>query len=1075
VAITGILVTQALAAPIASGTQLNAALAYGTFTAGTPFSSGQYIEVNVPANSALSPTGLVKIIECSDPGGLPANLPTTVSGCDTTTIQGDSLVPNADGSFDYYPGDVNGDAGYEVISLPSRGPSSITCNLTNACVLWIGDNYNNLLSNQLWSDPFYVAPNTGNTGVNPGDGSAPTVATTPSATLSTVSASSTTAVADGVDPRTVTVTLNGQNAQSATVPIAGAPVTLSQGSAHSIIAPTSTATTNSSGVATFTVTDSTPEAVTYTATSGAVVVDQTAMVTFAAPTVSAANSTVSTSPPSVPADGSTTSTVTVTAYDQAAGPAPVSGQTVTLTQGAGHSVISPTSATTNSSGVATFTVTDLTVEPVTYTATIGTVTVTQTGSVTFGTLTVSPTTSTVRPASPTALTGGTEGTTVTVTLKTAGGTAVSGKAVTLAGVGGSGGSPLAGPPSVTTDVNGQAQFNVTDTTVESAIFTATDTTDGVVISNTATVAFSAPPPPTPSPTLSTVNISPTTLVADGTATANIAVTIKDSAGNPLPNKQVVVAPTSPDTKLLITGLIPDGGTVRGVTDSNGLASFTAVDTLAETVTLTVTDTTDNMRLETQAPLKVTFTPGPVDASQSSVSVSPAAVPADGSTHATVTVTLDDHFGNPVSGKSVSLNQGTGHSVITPSTAVSATNGVATFAVTDTANENVTYTATDTTDGLVLPETVQVAFGSPPPVPPDPFASAIVSNYSSVPADGTTAATITVLLYNSVGLPVSGRTVVVTALGGSSTVTPVSPVTGSSGSATFKVTDRTPESVTYSATDTSDSVKVAGSVSIKFTTATVSPSSSALNAPIVGVAATVDGHGYWSVASDGGIFAFGDAGFHGSMGATHLNQPIVGMAATTDGLGYWMVAADGGIFAFGDAGFHGSMGGVPLDQPIVGMAATPDGKGYWLVAADGGIFAFGDAGFHGSMGGVPLNRPIVGMAATTDGLGYWMVASDGGIFAFGDAGFYGSLGSLQLNQPIVGMAATPDGKGYWLGAADGGIFNAGDAGFYGSLGSLHLNAPIVGIATTPDGKGYWLAAADGGMFNAGDAAFYGSAA
>ena len=33
-----------------------------------------------------------------------------------------------------------------------------------------------------------------------------------------------------------------------------------------------------------------------------------------------------------------------------------------------------------------------------------------------------------------------------------------------------------------------------------------------------------------------------------------------------------------------------------------------------------------------------------------------------------------------------------------------------------------------------------------------------------------------------------------------------------------------------------------------------------------------------------------------------------MAATPDGRGYWLVASDGGIFAFGDAPFHGSMGG-----------------------------------------------------------------------------------------------------------------------------------------------------------------------
>jgi hypothetical protein len=38
------------------------------------------------------------------------------------------------------------------------------------------------------------------------------------------------------------------------------------------------------------------------------------------------------------------------------------------------------------------------------------------------------------------------------------------------------------------------------------------------------------------------------------------------------------------------------------------------------------------------------------------------------------------------------------------------------------------------------------------------------------------------------------------------------------------------------------------------------------------------------------------------------------------MGYWLVASDGGVFAYGDAGFFGSHGGKPLNQPIVGMAA-----------------------------------------------------------------------------------------------------------------------------------------------------------
>jgi len=86
-----------------------------------------------------------------------------------------------------------------------------------------------------------------------------------------------------------------------------------------------------------------------------------------------------------------------------------------------------------------------------------------------------------------------------------------------------------------------------------------------------------------------------------------------------------------------------------------------------------------------------------------------------------------------------------------------------------------------------------------------------------------------------------------------------------------------------------------------------------------------------------------------------------MSTTPSGNGYWLVATDGGLFAFGDARFFGSTGGISLNKPIVGMSTTPSGNGYWLVATDGGLFAFGDAAFLGSMGAARLNHPVVGMA------------------------------------------------------------------------------------------------------------------
>ena len=125
---------------------------------------------------------------------------------------------------------------------------------------------------------------------------------------------------------------------------------------------------------------------------------------------------------------------------------------------------------------------------------------------------------------------------------------------------------------------------------------------------------------------------------------------------------------------------------------------------------------------------------------------------------------------------------------------------------------------------------------------------------------------------------------------------------------------------------------------------------------------------------------------GSGGPLSVNQPVVGMAATPTGNGYWLVASDGGIFAYGDAKFHGSTGNIHLAKPIVTLASTPSGKGYWFCASDGGIFAYGDAKYHGT---VHPAAGVCGMARTRTGKGYWIAAHDGTVYSFGDAKVMGS--------------------------------------------------------------------------------------
>jgi hypothetical protein len=231
-------------------------------------------------------------------------------------------------------------------------------------------------------------------------------------------------------------------------------------------------------------------------------------------------------------------------------------------------------------------------------------------------------------------------------------------------------------------------------------------------------------------------------------------------------------------------------------------------------------------------------------------------------------------------------------------------------------------------------------------------------------------------------------------------------------------------------------------------------------------------GYYQLAADGGVFAFGDAPFYGSTGNIKLNKPVVGMSVQPGGTGYRFVATDGGVFAY-NASFLGSMGGKPLNKPVVGMASTPTGNGYWLVASDGGIFAYGDAPFHGSTGSIALNKPIVGMVPTPSGNGYWLVASDGGIFAYGDAQFLGSMGGKPMNVPVIGMVPTPSGNGYWMAASDGGVFAFGDATFYGS-GANYFDNNVVAIGPAADGNGYYLQSADGDVMNYGSALDFGDA-
>jgi hypothetical protein len=226
----------------------------------------------------------------------------------------------------------------------------------------------------------------------------------------------------------------------------------------------------------------------------------------------------------------------------------------------------------------------------------------------------------------------------------------------------------------------------------------------------------------------------------------------------------------------------------------------------------------------------------------------------------------------------------------------------------------------------------------------------------------------------------------------------------------------------------------------------------LQRPVVGIVPTANHGGYWLDASDGGVFSYGDTQFYGSIPGlglhpagsglpNSLNAPIVGMVPSIDDNGYFMVASDGGVFAFGDAQFAGSCPGIGgCSGAAVAVMPDASGHGYWLVTATGNIYTFGDAPYFGA----PGQGTVTSAVATPDGLGYWVLLADGQVLPYGDAEGDGSppagdFGGLDAASAIF---ATSDGGGYWVSSALGSVYPFGDAPNEGGMAGTHLNGAII---------------------------------
>ncbi len=365
--------------------------------------------------------------------------------------------------------------------------------------------------------------------------------------------------------------------------------------------------------------------------------------------------TVTSGASSLPANGTSTTLIRATVRDTDGNLAP--GISVTFATTLGSLVGGPT-VTTNASGIA-----DVTLRSST---TTGTATVTATASGFIATVNVAfvagaPNTMLLTAAPSTVHPRGTS--TVTATLRDINLSPLPGETITfILTINASGGASLSAPSAVT-DINGQATITYTAGTG-----TGTDRVRARSVTDSSitrivdiTVDASAIPVIIGSLVLTA---SKDAIVANNTSLSVIRATVRDIDGKPVVGKAVSFTRTY--------------GTLSAATANTNASGFAEV-TLRSTTQTAVSLVTASIVEGFSDQVQVKFVPGPPVNANSSITVQPASIPANGVSEATVTVTLADTHGNPVlNGTPVNLYASRG--TITTANPANTASGRATFTI-----------------------------------------------------------------------------------------------------------------------------------------------------------------------------------------------------------------------------------------------------------------------------------------------------------------------------------------------------------------------------------------------------------
>nr|MCA1071013.1 hypothetical protein [Delftia acidovorans] len=475
---------------------------------------------------------------------------------------------------------------------------------------------------------------------------------------------------------------------------------------------------------------------------------------------STSGSEIAASPPSIAANGVSTSTLAVQLKDALGNLVTTCTDTVAFTLNAGTQGVPAVSVTGCSAGMYTGTVTSpVLVGSGTFGFTINGSAAVATATVSYVAATPSTSASTIV-ATPTSIVANGSSTSVLrVQLVDASSNPINTCTNTVAFTlnGGTQGTPSVGAASCTAGI--YTGTVTSPTAVGSGIFGFT--INGSAATATAVVNYTAGPPSNGA-NGNLISASPLSVVADNTATSSISVTLRDANGNPATD---TVAHTIVFTKTGVGTTTPAAPTCTIAANANpATCSVTVKSATVGTASFTATD--NGTAVSNGSPVSVNFIAGPPSntASGNLLSATPLSVMADGTSTGTVTVALQDANGNAtvdtVAHTIGFVHTGAGTPSATSCTiAANANPARCSITVTSTVAGAASFTATDN-NGTT---TQSVANGSPAVInftanAADPARSGVRTVSSPATANGSATDVLEAFVGDVNGNPVAGSVV-----------------------------------------------------------------------------------------------------------------------------------------------------------------------------------------------------------------------------------------------------------------------------------------------------------------------------